>query len=1097
MSMSSRLTVYKASAGSGKTFTLAVQYIKLLVGAQNPGTFRHILAVTFTNKATAEMKERILQQLYGLWKGLPSSARYLKELKKELIRDGLTMDDGEISRRAGEALKAILHDYNRFQVETIDSFFQKVLQNLAHELSLTANLQVDLNDREALGVAVDRIMERLHIEPRTLGWITEYVEDRLQDNDKWDVSGELKSFASEIFKRPYLLNSERLAALLGDDGFMRQLRQTLKALQNDANDRIQSAAAHFLEELEVRGLTCTDFSRGSTLGKYIEALASGKPDAEFKDTLRKYVEDPMNMLVKAKQASPEWREAAGHFSRLLAEVRRFQTKGMTQYNSADLTRKYLNPLRLLSLINVEVTALNNETNRFLLAKTPILLNELVADTDAPFIFEKMGADFRHVMIDEFQDTSVMQWSNFKKLLVENMATGHSNLIVGDVKQSIYRWRGGDWQLLAGIGEEMKDSHPDIRHLNYNYRSEPRIIAFNKAFFPQVAALLDGLTPDTPPRITEAYADAGQKCPDGKADGGFVRLRFYKNSMRDGDDWEERMLADLCEQVESLHAAGLPYSQMTILLRKRSYAEPIINCFSRRLPHVRLVSDEAFLLSSSAAVSLINAALRCLADPDDPIPRAYLVLRYRCDVLRDKADLNDLLLHPSDNLLPAEFVRHADRLRGLPLYELQERLYRLFSLDRLTGQDAYLLTYFDKVTEYVQSNPSDLKSFLAYWDETLAMQSVPAGETDGIRLLTIHKSKGLEFHTVLLPYFHWDIESERAGGPSQRNLLWCTPSEAPYNALPVIPVPLEKRMQDSIFRRDYEEEHLQMRVDALNMMYVAFTRAEKNLLMWGKTRFQLTDSSLLSDLVHAAMPRNLEEAHLTTEELELKKGLLQEIVTGFDYGTPVTAFGRHTGQDVPQNRMALQPESVAIGMTSYENPMEFRQSNRSELFIRQAGIDKDAPVADDGNEYVQTGRLLHYIFSTIHTVADVDRVLLQVEAEGLIGEQRQLNRLRRLVENGLRRPQVADWFSGRYRLYNECSILSADPTDGECIVRRPDRVMVSGNEIIVVDFKFGTPHEEYPRQVREYMDLLAAMHPTATVRGYLWYVYTNQIEEITH
>lgn len=1092
--MSSRLTVYKASAGSGKTFTLAVQYIKLLVNAQNPGAFRHILAVTFTNKATAEMKERILQQLYGLWKG--QSDKYLEALKKELARDGLTTDDGEISRRAGEALKAILHDYSRFQVETIDSFFQKVLQNLAHELSLTANLQVDLNDREALGVAVDRIMERLHIEPRTLGWITEYVEDRLRDNDKWDVSGELKSFASEIFRRPYLLNSERLSTLLGDDNFMRQLRQTLKALQDDANDRIQSAAVHFLEELEARGLTSTDFSRGSTLGKYIEALAGGKPDADFKDTLRKYVEDPMNMLVKAKQASPEWCETAGHFSRLLAEVRRFQTEGMTQYNSADLTRKYLNPLRLLSLINEEVTALNNETNRFLLAKTPILLNELVSDTDAPFIFEKMGADFRHVMIDEFQDTSVLQWNNFKKLLVENMATGHSNLLVGDVKQSIYRWRGGDWQLLAGIDEEMKASNPDIRHLSYNYRSEPRIIAFNKAFFPQAAALLDNLAPDAPPRITEAYADAEQKCPDGKADGGFVRLRFYKNSVR-GGDWEEQMLADLCEQVESLHAAGLPYSQMTILLRKRSYAEPIIDCFARRLPHVRLVSDEAFLLSSSSAVSLIIAALRCLAAPNDAIPRAYLVLRYRRDVLRDDAGLNDLLLRPSDDLLPEEFVHHADRLRSLPLYELQERLYRLFSLDRLTGQDAYLFTYFDKVTEYVQSNPSDLKSFLAYWDETLAMQSVPAGDTDGIRLLTIHKSKGLEFHTVFLPYFHWDIESERAGGPGQRNLLWCTPSEAPYDALPVIPVPFEKRMQDSVFHREYEEEHLQMRVDALNMMYVAFTRAEKNLLVWGKTRFQLTDNSLLSDLVHAAIPHNLEGARLTTEELELKKDLRQEVITGFDYGTPVTDISQSSGQNEEQNRMALKPESVAIGMTSYESPIEFRQSNRSEVFIRQAGADEDDPATDDdGNEYVQTGRLLHYIFSTIHTAADVDRILLQVEAEGLIGERQQLDRLRRLVENGLKRPQVADWFSGRYWLYNECSILSANPANGECLVRRPDRVMVSGNEIIVVDFKFGTPHEEYPRQVREYMELLAAMHPAATVRGYLWYVYTNKTEEIT-
>lgn len=1094
--MSSRLTVYKASAGSGKTFTLAVQYIKLLVSSEANNSFRHILAVTFTNKATAEMKERILQQLYGLWKQLPSSTGYLEALKKELAKEGLTPDDSEISRRAGHALKAILHDYNRFQVETIDSFFQKVLQNLAHELSLTANLQVDLNDREVLGMAVDRIMERLHAEPRTLEWITEYVEDRLNDNDKWDVSGELKSFATEIFKQPYLLHSELLSERLGDNAFMAQFKQTLKTLQDNALEFISSAAANFRDQLEERGLAFTDFSRGSILETYITGLADGDMSKEFKGTLQKYVDDPMNMLVKAKQTSAEWRQTAEEFSGMLAEVHRFQLEYTRQYNSAALTRKNLNPLRLLGDIDEEVTALNNETDRFLLAKTPILLNELVTDTDAPFIFEKMGADFRHVMIDEFQDTSVLQWNNFKKLLVENMSTGHSNLLVGDVKQSIYRWRDGDWRLLGNIGEEMKAYRPDILPLTKNFRSEGHIISFNNALFRQAAELLDDLAPQADIKIADAYQDVEQECPADRKDSGYVRLRFYKNSTRNGDDWEETMLADLCDQVKSLHAAGLPYKEMTILLRKRSYAAPIISAFSRHLPDVQLISDEAFLLSSSLAVNIIIAALRYLSDPQDVVARAYLVLRYRQDVCQTTEGLNDLLLRNASDVLPEAFCNQTDRLKRMPLYELQEQLYHIFSLDRLDKQDAYLLTYFDKVTEYVQTNPSDLKSFLAYWDETLCSQAIPSGEMDGIRLLTIHKSKGLQFHTVLLPYFHWDIESERAGGPGQHNLLWCMPKETPYNALPVIPVSLEKRMRDSIFGEEYEEEHLQMRIDALNMMYVAFTRAEKNLYMWGKTKFQLTDNSMLSDLIQATLPLPLEEAELTIEEVELSKNNKKEVITGLDYGIPVTETDHKDGNRQTSNRMMLPLTPTDISMESYESPMEFRQSNRSEQFIRQAGNEEDTQEGyGQAQEYVQTGRLLHYIFSTIRTAADVDRTLLQVEAEGLIGEEKQLRHLRRLVENGLQRPQVADWFSGKYQLYNECSILSADPESGECRVRRPDRVMMSANDIIVVDFKFGTPHEEYLLQVREYMELLASMYPEARVKGYLWYVYSNKIEEV--
>lgn len=1083
--MENRLIVYKASAGSGKTFTLAVQYIKLLIASAGGTAYRHILAVTFTNKATAEMKDRILQQLYGIWKGVPSSEDYLKAVKKELAEDGGDVPtDEEIRRRAGKALRNILHDYSRFRVETIDAFFQSVLKNLAHELSLTANLQVDLNDKEMLGNAVDRIMERLHLDTRTLSWILEYVDDRISNDERWDVSRETKDFARWIFSPAYLKGGAALRTVLDDDKRMMRYRRTLQDIKADAMDKLMSAVEHFREELDTYGICCTDFKSGSTLNTYLNALTEKGFDAEFKLTLERYLETPDNMLVKAKLADDRWQKAAAHFQELLQTVRTFQTSLRTDYNTASLALKYLNPLRLLGVIDEEVSTLTQETNRFLLAKTPILLNDLVEDSDAPFVFEKMGTEFKHVMIDEFQDTSTLQWRNFK-ILLENLVDGRGNLLVGDVKQSIYRWRNGDWTILNNIGKEMAAQRPRIRHLDYNYRSERRIITFNNRLFARAAQLLDDLHPEAPLKLAEAYADVAQQCPEGKEDKGLVRVRFYPNRRKTAEaDWEEQMLDDLCEQVDELHRAGVAYAQMAILLRQRRHAAPLVAHFAQRLPEVQLVSDEAFRLSSSVGVNMLIAALRTLDDPDDKVSPAYLALHYHRDVLRTPLSLNELLLTDTASHLPAAFVTATERLRLMPLYELQEELFRLFSLQRLDKQDAYFFAYFDQVTAYLQDNPSDLRSFLSFWDEQLAMQTIPSGETDGIRIFTIHKSKGLQFHTVFLPYCHWDVERDKNSSASG-DLLWCVPDKAPYDELPLIPVSPCAQMKDSVFREAYEEEHLQRRVDALNTLYVALTRAEKNLLVWGKAKDELTENGTVGDLLRAALPTELEGVTLVEEE-----------TLTFTYGQAVTT-GKAARQEA-DNRMEPAYENLPVAMQSFAAAIDFRQSNRSEKFIRQAGEEETdgTPGKEDGQDaYIRQGKLLHYIFSTLHTAADLDAVLRQFESEGVLGKEIQKERLRQWVTRGLERPVIADWFSGRYRLYNECSILSTDAASGEYIVRRPDRVMMSDREIIVTDFKFGRPRPEYHDQVREYMHLLHEMEPQKRVKGYLWFVYTNQIEEI--
>lgn len=1083
--MDSHLIVYKASAGSGKTFTLTIQYIKILVGEETSRAYSHILAVTFTNKATAEMKDRILQQLYGIWKNLPSSAGYLDALKNELRKDGMQLSDDVIRQRAGSALRHILHDYNRFRVETIDSFFQSVMKNLAHELSLTANLRVDLNDTEVLDTAVDRLMERLHLMPTVLNWILEYVDDRISNNERWDIAREVKGFAAWIFKEAYLTHEHELRAALKDNQRIGKLRAALKEKMLAAADIAQSAAAHFRAELERYRLTCDRFKFGSTIDTYLRRIESGQLDAEFGSRLQGFADRPENLLKKADADNGNMTQAAAYFSELLSTLRQFQQKSLTHYTSASLALKHLNPLRLLGVIDEQVATLNHENNRFLLAKTPLLLNELIEDSDAPFIFEKMGSYFQHVMIDEFQDTSTMQWKNFKILLLEGMASGFGNLIVGDIKQSIYRWRNGDWTILGNIGSEMKAWHPDIRNLDTNHRSERRIIRFNNMLFSAAADLLDQLSPHAPIRMSDAYADVEQHCPADKGECGYVQLRFYDEKNKE-EDWETQMLDELCENVRQLHEAGLPYSEMAILLRKRKHATPIIHHFAERMPDVKLVSDEAFLLSSALSVNILIAAMRHMADPDDKVALAFLSLHSGKQTADGNGEtLNKLLRTPLEQQLPDTYVRQQDRLRQMPLYELQEELYKIFHLERIADEDAYLFAYFDRITAYLQENPSDINSFLTYWDETLCRESIPSGEVNGIRIFTVHQSKGLQFHTVFVPYCHWDIEQDSKGFNRHNDLLWCETHEPPYNDLPVIPITIEASMRHSIFCKEYEEEHLQRRVDALNTLYVAFTRAEKNLFAYCRTHYVMDERSTIGDLIYQALPREIGPATETAGD--------NGETALFTYGEPMTGPMRKRKQT--DNRMETDYRPEPVTMHSYEARITFCQSNRAEEFLETLA-DPEHTERPGGSKR-RMGILMHKIFSTIYTRDDIKKALLQLEAEGLIGTGPEKEALKQQIEEAFRLPEIARWFDGTCKLYNECPILTQNYNEstGKYDTYRPDRVMFAPDEVTVVDFKFGAPHNSYRQQVAGYMEQLRLMEPDRKVKGYLWYILNNRLEEV--
>ena len=1067
------LTVYKASAGSGKTFTLATEYIRLLV--ENPQCYRNILAVTFTNKATEEMKMRILSQLYGIWKQLPESDKYLQNIQE---KTGLAPN--VISERAGLALNNLTHNYNYFRVETIDTFFQSVLRNMARELDLTTNLRIGLNDYQVEELAVDQLIEDLTTTDVMLQWILKYIMENISDDKSWNVIAQIKKFGQNIFKDYYKEVSITLEQKMGEAGFFENYTTCLRDLRKAAEEYMKEIGESFFDTLEGEGLNVDDLSsKQRGIASFFNKLRKGTFDPSIITTT---VANHLENIEKWCPNTNPRRDAVlqvveSSLIQILKCAVEAQEKQWKIFQSSNLTLRHLNQLRLLSSIEKKVREINETENRFLLSDTQQLLHSLIDGSDSPFIFEKIGTQLQHVMIDEFQDTSTIQWQNFKVLLAETMShEDGSNLIVGDVKQSIYRWRSGDWRLLNGIENQFNSMLMEIKSLSTNYRSTRNVIDFNNTFFRHAAKVeyqaLEELECDEREQLEKAYADVEQKVPDDKKDEGRVTIELLPNN-----EYQESVLEHTVEYVRELIDAGVSQKDIAILVRYNNHIPLIAQYFLENLPEVSIVSDEAFRLEASSAVCLMIQALHLLLHPDDQLTKAAIVKTWLCTVQGKELTDDQFMIAGNnfDEYLPEAYIAHFDELLTLPLYELAEKIYSIFQLHLLEGQGAYLCAFYDHLANYVNENTTDIQSFLTEWDENLSKKTIQSDETNGIRLISIHKSKGLEFDHVIIPYCDWTLEKY------SDNIIWCKPNEAPFNDLPIAPIDYSPKMIGSIYEKEYLHEHLQNTVDNLNLLYVAFTRAAKSLYVVGKRGAKNSRSALI-ELCLPLVAESMPEAQLEGMENN-------EAAIVFEYGTCQTSqpeLPSQNNEKESSNPFLQKSEAISVSIRTYDSKVNFRQSNRSRDFIEGEDIDQQ-------RRYIQAGSILHEIFSTIQTEKDIPEALQRLQFEGILyDEEMTAERITSMLRKRLSDPRVASWFSPRWTLFNECTILSVE--DGEVHEHRPDRVMTDGNEWIVVDFKFGHPDPEYHTQVRRYMDLLSSMGHQ-NIKGYLWYVYSNKIEEV--
>lgn len=1084
------LLVYSASAGSGKTYTLALKYIAMAVATDRASDFTNILAVTFTNMATAEMKNRILEQLDNLAQG-GTDKDFLENLIKET-----NISKDVLVRRAKGVLAAIMHDYDHFRVETIDSFFQTLLTNLAHELKLPRGFRVDLDDKAVVSQSVDRMLLGVGNEANAdlTSMIISVLERHIDDDKGWNIAKELKRFAqSNLFRGEYMAHDEEIEEVTSDSKYMGRLHHALRSYIRDFDEKLEDCIARIEPEVEAVAGVKSKATNIRTYEKNLRKHDFSEP-AKIIVTMAGNWDAVFNKDCKEKEAL---RGHAQRISDILKEMEYLRETYASSVYNCELTLKNLDRLSLSGAISREITRYTTEHETFLLARTPELFNRMVKGNDASFVFEKYGTTFKHIMIDEFQDTSRMQWNNFKTLLLENMAQGDESMLVGDIKQSIYRWRGGDWNILFDIKKEFDQA--DVLPKVENFRSLPVIVRFNNAFFVKASTYIDKrhwevpgdwichetkLMPVLPEEvdnsniIQQIYKDVEQTPRCGEEGTGYVRI-----VMNDKDTTAEETIEDLYEQAVNLHVEhGVPYGEMLILVRRNSETQTIIDYITEKDPAFPITSAEAFMLKSSLMVTTLINALKFLSDKTDTLAMALLRegLHAIYDKIEDK-ELRNFHLDMIDGICTtlSDDAQRAT-MQQMPLYELCLHLMMMMHYEEAEKlgelkQSAYIFNFLDALVSYINDHSSDIKDFISFWDDVLSERSIAVNVEDAVRVMTIHKAKGLEGHTVFIPFADFLLENSQ-----HDKIIWCAPQQNMTNdtnvnelvgRLPLVPVNDLKKMEESAYSTFYENEHRQQRVDSLNTLYVAFTRAKCNLFIWSK-RPKIGGRSAF----------NLIDAFVNNLQPSDEKTTTPGVVC---YGNIVGAKGTKEAKDEQDTKEI----SVSISHNDLSG-VKFFQSSKVLDFLADSEreIEGDTPELQHQRRtryFMNKGTLYHQVFSLIERKEDVPGVIEKMRAEGLLATKKQADEILTFVTTALQQEkETAKWFDGTYELYNEHNILIR--SDGHAKIFRPDRVMVAADHAVVVDYKFGSEKEEYKDQVEMYANNLAKLL-NKPVKGYLWYV----------
>lgn len=1008
---SNSFTIYNASAGSGKTYALAKVYLKIILAS--PQNFRKILAITFTNKAVNEMKHRILNSLFEFSK--TTSIEDANPLFNDIVNEtNYTFE--ELPALSKLRLKQILHNYAFFDISTIDKFTHRLIRTFAKDLKIPQNFEVVLDVDLLLQEAVERVISKAGEDPEFTKVLLDFAIEKIEDDRSWDIGFDLLKIGKLIFDEN---NAEHLKHLqkieLGD--FLK-LQSHLKKETKNLEKRIVELATAALDVITSSGLDFKDFPR-ETLPNHFKKIVAGNftPTQLYNNKLEDNLIEGKIVKATVKNAPAELAPQLLHHYQAIKQL--IYKRGLY----ANINRNII-PFALLNAIQKELKIIQEEKDQLSISEFNTLIAKEVKDQPAPFIYERLGEKYRHYFIDEFQDTSQMQWENLIPLIGSAMegedelgSTG-SLFLVGDPKQAIYRWRGGKAEQFLELATHQ--THPftiqsDLVTLPKNYRSYAEIINFNNNFFQSISPFLEN-------DIYQEFFKIGNTQETNQKEGGYVNISLLE------EDTDEEYAANTLATIQRCLSQGYTYSDICIIIRKKKHGLLLADFLMQH--EIPVVSSDSLLLSESAKAIFLVQLIRHMVQPTE-LEIQYEILNFLSEGKNDKhAYIYENLGKLNTHLLET-YGFDASKLRQASVFD--GLAYAIKTFDLIPTSDAHLSAFMDLVFDVEQKYGSDMQSFLDYWDKKGNSASISTPENmESVQIMTIHKSKGLEFPVVIFPYANSNVFEEI--DPK----LWLPVNKNEFLGFSEVLINKKQEVQEygEIESLLYEIDHQKLQLDAFNLLYVVLTRAVNAL-------FIISANKLDKKGEHNTNSYSGLFIHFLKSIGEYQQDKLT-----YDFG-----------KLIPQtSKKQTSTDQLSI-------PYIYTNINRPDFkILALAGT-----LWDEGLDVaINQGNVIHYILGAIFTTADLDRAVQMALQKGLIKEQ-EVNGIKEIVKKVIFHKDLTQFYQNDVEVLNERDLLMADGT-----VQRPDRVVIKNNHATIIDYKTGEQNPKYHHQLNTYAQSFSNM-----------------------
>lgn len=1048
--------IYNASAGSGKTFTLVKEYLKILLLSDNSFKFQQILAVTFTNKAAGEMKERVIQNL-------KTFSNFEKNNMLSIICEETNLLEEAIFKKSKIILNAILQNYGAFNITTIDSFTHKIIRTFAHDLKLPMNFDVEMDAESLLNEAVDIVISKIGENKELTELLVNYAIQKLDDDKSWDIAKELKDFAKIILNENHTNHLKSLNAISIEE--FKKLKNKLQAANKKIEKEFEEIGSKALTIIKENGLEINEFGYSGEFPKHfikLQKFRQQKPDAiKFDGRLNKTIGENKN-LYAAKTAPPS-KDIIDSIKPELIDLyytskKLFETVYGTYILNSILVESLI-PLAVLNYINTALQEIKQENNILLNAEFNQLISDTIKDEPAPFIYERLGEKFRYYFLDEMQDTSQLQWKNLIPL-IENALTSENELgetgqllLVGDAKQSIYRWRGGNPEqfIALSLDEGQKENNPfyvekQLSNLDTNYRSYSEIIEFNNGFFKFIAQFLANKN------YSDLYIEGNaQKITD--TIGGFVQLSFIEKDKND----EEKDLVypkKVLEIIQNLDPS-FQKNEVCVLVRTKVQGIAIANYLSEN--NIEIISSETLLLKNNEKVNFIISVLSVINNPLNKEFKAkmlyFLYNHLQLNIPKHQflSSFIDLENNEFFNKLKQYnlFFSYQEYLQT-PFYESFEYIIRSFNL--MLESDSDIQFFLDFVFEYQQKKQPSIDDFLELWELKKDKLSIVAPEAENaVRIMTIHKAKGLEFPVVIYPY---DIDIYNQIKPK----VWYKQPE--NSAIDTFLVNYSSKLNFTGKQGEllFQERKEALELDNFNILYVALTRAVEQLYIVSENRVATKSESEIrytsSLFIHYLKQQSL----WNSEVLEY-------------------TFGNPERLKIPLKEKRSTTIQTKFISNSWKNHNITIVANSSLLWDTEQG------------KAIGYGNLIHEILSKIKIKDDINEVVNQYVFNGTISKSEQ-HEIQEILISIVSHPQLKVYFDNNNEVYNEQEIITSDK---KIII--PDRMVINNNEVTIIDYKTGNPEKKHQEQLQKYATTLENLNYTVSKKIVVYINSEIIIEEV--